>query len=175
MELDRHVTKNTDFKQRLEHIVICCDELPWVGDINYFINILEAHGYRYKHHTIAAVIRDPDVFKMHRTNVSFVFDCADADNILCYNTLIEAYYTTAPLGTITSSWLLAPRKFVGRSTNDKEVMEYAAKALKALHPDEEILQASLGYIAPTDEAPPIRSIMTVGSIDGYESGITVLE
>ena len=175
MELDKRITKNTDFKQRLEHIVVRCDEIPWVGDINYFINILEAHGYRYKHHTIAAVIRDPDVFTLHRVNVSFVFDCTDADNILCYSTLVEAYYTTAPLGTITSSWLLAPRKFVGRSTSDKEVVDYATKALKALHPGEEMLQASLGYIAPADEAPPVRSIMAVGSIDGYESGITVLE
>ena len=175
MDLDKRVSKNTDFKQRLEHIVVRCDEIPWVGDINYFINILEAHGYRYKHHTIATVIRDPDVFTMHRVNVSFVFDCTDADNILSYSTLVEAYYTTAPLDTITSSWLLAPRKFVGRSTTDKEVRAYAVKALKALHPDEEILQASLGYMSHADEYLSVCSIMTVGSIDGYESGITVLE
>lgn len=175
MELDKHITKNTDFKARLEHIVVRCDEIPWVGDINYFINILESHGYRYKHHTIAAVIRDPENFTLHKVNVSFVFDCTDADNILSYSTLVEAYYAPAPRDAILSSWLLAPRKFVGRPTADKEVREYATKALKALHPGEEILQASLGYIAPADGAPPIRSIMTVGSIDGYESGITVLE
>lgn len=175
MELDKRITKNTDFKQRLEHIVVRCDEIPWVGDINYFINILEEHGYRYKHHTIAAVIRDPDVFTLHRVNVSFVFDCTDADNILQYNTLVEAYYAPAPRDAILSSWLLAPRKFVGRSTSDKEVKEYAAKALKALHPDEEILQASLGYMSQADEYLSVGSIMAVGSIDGYESGITVIE
>ena len=175
MELDKHITKNTDFKQRLEHIVVRCDEIPWVGDINYFINILEAHGYRYKHHTIATDIRDPEVFTMHRVNVSFVFDCTDADNILSYSTLVETYYTSAPRDAILSSWLLAPRKFVGRSTTDKEVMEYAAKALKALHPNEEILQASLGYMAPAVEGLLVHSIMTVGSIDGYGSEITVLE
>ena len=175
MGLDRRVTKNTEFKQRLEHIVVRCDEIPWVGDINYFINILETHGYRYKHHTIAAVIRDPESFTLHRINVSFVFDCSDADNILCYNTLVEAYYTTVPGGAMLSSWLLAPRKFIGRSTSDKEVVEYATKALKALHPDEEILQASLGYMAPAAADLSVGSIMAVGSIDGYESGITVLE
>jgi hypothetical protein len=175
MELDRHITKNTDFKQRLEHIVVRCDEIPWVGDINYFINILESHGYRYKHHTIAAVIRDPEVFTLHRVNVSFVFDCTDADNILSYSTLVEAYYTTAPGEAILSSWLLAPRKFVGRSVNDKEVREYATKALKALHPNEEILNASLGYMSQADEYLSVCSVMAVGSIDGYESGITVLE
>ena len=175
MELDKHITKNTDFKQRLEHIVVRCAEIPWVGDINYFINILEEHGYRYKHHTIAAVIRDSDVFTPHRVNVSFVFDCTDADNILSYNTLVEAYYAAAPRDAILSSWLLAPRKFVGRSISDKEVKEYAVKALKALHPGEEILQASLGYMSQADEYLSVCSIMAVGSIDGYESGITVLE
>lgn len=175
MELDRRIIKNTDFKPRLEHIVVRCDEIPWVGDINYFINILESHGYRYKHHTIAAVIRDPDIFTLQRVNVSFVFDCTDADNILSYSTLVEAYYTPAPRDAILSSWLLAPRKFIGRPTADKEVREYATKALKVLHPSEEILQASLGYMAPAVEGLLVQSIMTVGSIDGYESGITVLE
>lgn len=168
MDLDKRVKKNTAFKQRLEYITILCEDIPWTHDINYFINMMEEHGYRYKHHTVVT-----------RTKVclSFVFDCTAADNILCYSTLTNMHYANRTKKYTAYRWVLTPRRFIGRSRTDTEAKAYAFAAAKSLYPDEEIKEASLGYSSQEDDDKygAIQSIMSVGSIDGYNSHIPILE
>lgn len=168
MTVDSLVKKNTPFKQRLEYITIRCKEIPWTHDINYFINIMEEHGYRYKHHTVVTLTK---------VCLSFVFDCADADNILHYSTLTNMHYTNRTRKYTTARWVLTPRRFIGRSRTDTEAKAYAFAAAKSLYPDEEIKEASLGYSNQEDDDKygAIPSIMSVGSIDGYNSHIPILE
>lgn len=168
MDLDRLVKKNTAFKQRLEYITIRSENIPWTHDINYFINIMEEHGYRYKHHAVVT-----------RTKgyLFFVFDCTAADNILCYSTLTNMHYANRTKKYKASRWVLTPRRFIGRSRTDTEAKAYAFAAAKSLYPDEEIKEASLGYSDQEDDDKygAIQSIMSVGSIDGCNTHIPILE
>lgn len=162
MDLDKRVAKNTSFKQRLEYITINCENIPWTHDIYYFINMMEEHGYRYKHHTVVT-----------RTKVclSFVFDCTNADNILHYSTLTNMHYVNRTSHYRASRWVLTPRKFIGRSSNDAEAKAYAFAAAKSLYLNEEIKEAALD----DDKYGAIQSIMAVSSIDGYNTHIPILE
>lgn len=166
--MDKRVEKNTSFKQHLEYITIHCKGIPWTHDINYFINIMEEHGHRYKHHTVVTLTK---------VCLSFVFDSTDADNILHYSTLTNMRYANHTRKYTASRWLLTPRRFIGRSRTDTEAKAYAFAAAEALYPDEEIKEASLGYSNSDDDDKygAIQSIMSVGSIDGYNSHIPILE